>query len=56
MATKEPPAALPEGVAAGLRAKHRPQMRPPADLAMAAVAVIDEIEEIAELLTRRDRI
>jgi hypothetical protein len=56
MAVEEPPAALPEGVAAGFGAKYRPQMRRPEQLAVAAVAVIDEIEEIGELLTRRDRI
>jgi hypothetical protein len=56
MTVQEPPAALPEGVAAGVGAKHRPQMRRPEQLAMAAVAVIDEIEEIGELLTGRDRI
>lgn len=56
MTVQEPPAALPEGVAAGVGAKHRPQMGRPEQFPMAAVAVIDEIEEIGELLTWRDRI
>lgn len=53
---QEPPAPLPEGVAAGFRAENPLLVSALEDLAMAAVAPVGEIAGSGELLTCRRRI